>query len=247
MRNGTYKAISYSLLIHLLIVFILLFTQASDKVVLKNKNKKPSIKSFLYHAPIVVKTIEKEQTKPSIKKPPIKTNIAKKVLEPVKKQKKAKPVAVNENKAISEQKTATPPSSFNRKKAPPPPETPKPKLDSYTQLQRLRSRLNSSSALPTDNPYQPNQSPSVFNTNAKAVPHSVPLKNEEKEREKNTQNMGAGIAITKSEDGTCSVSQDMSVYGLSEGSSTQYFNCGESKFDKNFREHMKKVKTKLGK
>jgi hypothetical protein len=73
------------------------------------------------------------------------------------------------------------------------------------------------------------------------------LKDEEKEREKNTKNMGAGIAITKGDDGRCSVTQDMSAYGLSEGSSVQFFSCGESKFDKSFREHMKAVKEKLGK
>ena len=121
------------------------------------------------------------------------------------------------------------------------------KLDSFTQLQRLRSKLNNGSAPTVDNPYQHDQPPSIFNATTKTVPHSAPLKDEEKEREKNTKNMGAGIAITKGDDGRCSVTQDMSAYGLSEGSSVQFFSCGESKFDKSFREHMKAVKEKLGK
>jgi hypothetical protein len=121
------------------------------------------------------------------------------------------------------------------------------KLDSFTQLQRLRSKLNNNTAPTVDNPYQHDQPPSIFNATTKIVPHSVPLKDEEKEREQNTKNMGAGIAITKGDDGRCSVTQDMSAYGLSEGSSVQFFSCGESKFDKSFREHMKAVKAKLGK
>jgi hypothetical protein len=121
------------------------------------------------------------------------------------------------------------------------------KLDSFTQLQRLRSKLNNGSAPTVDNPYQHDQPPSIFNATTKTVLHSVPLKDEEKVREQNTKNMGAGIAITKGDDGRCSVTQDMSAYGLSEGSSVQFFSCGESKFDKSFREHMKAVKAKLGK
>jgi hypothetical protein len=58
--------------------------------------------------------------------------------------------------------------------------------------------------------------------------------------------MGPGIAITKGDDGRCSITQDLNAYGLSEGSSRQFFSCGESKFDKIFREHMEKVKVKLG-
>ena len=87
------------------------------------------------------------------------------------------------------------------------------KLDSFTQLQRLRSKLNNGSAPTVDNPYQHDQPPSIFNATTKTVPHSAPLKDEEKEREKNTKNMGAGIAITKGDDGRCSVTQDMSAYG----------------------------------
>ncbi|MGB1263907.1 MAG: hypothetical protein ACPG52_13445, partial [Cognaticolwellia sp.] len=121
------------------------------------------------------------------------------------------------------------------------------KLDSFTQLQRLRSQLNQSASKLSDNPYQRYQAPSTFNNGAKSVPHSVPVKDEDKQRQANTQTMGAGVAMTKGDNGICTVTQDMSVYGLNEGSSTQFFSCGESKFDKNFRQHMQKVNAKLGK
>jgi len=113
------------------------------------------------------------------------------------------------------------------------------------QLQRLRSKLNPNSVSNTDNPYQSDQPPSIFNTDVKTVPHSVPLKDKAKIRDKNTKNMGAGITITQGDDGRCSITQDLSAYGLNEGSSRQFFSCGESTFDKSFREHMKKVKVKL--
>ena len=79
------------------------------------------------------------------------------------------------------------------------------------------------------------------------MPHSVPVKDAEKQRKANTQDMGAGIAITKGDNGICSIQQDMRAYGLTEGSSRQFFACGESKHDKSFRQHMKKVKAKFGK
>lgn len=201
--------------------------------------QKKAIKSFLYFSPKAPKPIEvviEEKTLVNVvqtKKPIIKKSDEKTIEKPQIKQQEIEPKkATNLPIAVV--------------KNPEPSPSPK-KLDSFTKLQRLRSKLNRSSIAPIDNPYQRYQSPSVFNTQSKTVPHSVPLKDEEKERQKNTKNMGAGIAITKNDDGTCSITQDMSLYGLSEGSSTQYFNCGESKFDKSFREHMKKVKTKLGK
>lgn len=248
MRNGTYTALTFSLLIHLLIILLLLLTQSTDKPKFKKQKAKPAIKSFLYRAPKIETAIKKVLDEPSEVIVAIKTEpVSKDQLPP-----SAKQDLVTETKPVDKSETSNPtllPAS-NDKPMPiprPAPKLPKSKLDSFTKLQRLRSKLNRSAITSANNPYQRYQPPSAFNTQGKAVPHSVPLKDEEKEREKNTNNIGAGIAITKSDDGTCSITQDMSAYGLSEGSSTQYFNCGESKFDKSFREHMKKVKTKLGK
>ncbi|MBA6389660.1 hypothetical protein H4J38_02590 [Colwellia sp. BRX10-3] len=236
----------------------MLITQSNKSIIDKTISNKPPIKSFIYYAP----NLEKTKQNTVEEKPAEKELIT-----------KATPDTIKDLKKVTVKKTSTSVSTKNVIEEPPLqsfkdeaskvielPETlpktsqPKPlpepaqrKLDRFIQLQKLRSQLNKNSIPKTNNPYQSYQPPSVFNTNTKSVPHSVPLKDEEKEREKNTKNMGAGIEITKGDDGTCSITQDMSAYGLSEGSSTQYFSCGESKFDKSFREHMKKVKNKLGK
>jgi hypothetical protein len=258
VRKGTYTAVIFSLLIHGLILFVILITQSSKQKVVKPVTKISPIKSFIYYAPnikqIEVKVIT---TEPLVKETLVQTPLVEekekknnqiKAESTVKKTEKSikespiKPTVYDVNKVIELPKT-----SINTSKPKPLPKPTTKKLDSFTQLQRLRSKLNQSAITDNDNPYQSYQPPSAFNTNAKTVPHSAPLKDEQKERDKNTKNMGAGIAITKGEDGRCSVTQDLSAYGLSEGSSTQYFSCGESKFDKSFREHMKKVNNKLGK
>lgn len=233
---------------------VIVLTQATTPLKLPPK-KTEAIKSFLYHAPKVEPLVTKESNKQPAQEQLLQNKILEKVPEPKETQETTKkivpplPVTKPDNEKSDTAET-TPPSTPSQPKEPLPtplPLAPKKKLDSFTQLQRLRSKLNSSANAPTDSSYQSYQPPSVFNSKPKTVPHSVPLKDKEKEREKNTKNMGSGIAITKGDDGTCSITQDMSVYGLSEGSSTQHFNCGESKFDKSFRDHMKKVKAKLGK
>lgn len=262
--NGTYTALTLSLLIHLLIVLLMVLTQSTEEAKFKKTEKKIAIQSFIYHAPKVETPSTKVVPEQPVQDPLVEalsrqktpaTPIVKEIeLSDIKKMDKAaKPIAIvnsalDKNKSLS---SPLPPALPQKKLSKPlpkgPPELPKNKLDSFTQLQRLRSKLNRGSNSFNENPYQRHQPPSAFNTQPETVPHSVPLKDKEKEREKNTKNMGAGIAITKGEDGRCSIKQDLGVYGLSEGSSIQYFNCGESKFDKSFREHMKKVKNKLGK
>tara|TARA_B110000438_G_scaffold220569_1_gene213667 strand:+ start:14294 stop:15130 length:837 start_codon:yes stop_codon:yes gene_type:complete len=277
VRKGTYTAILFSLVVHGIIILLIFITHSHKEKSIKKINKSPPIKSFLYYAPNlttaqanqnkqqplkkiieepnrseadhnkqeVLVTEEPITNKPSTNKPAIDL-AAKNPVTPL-------------NKAIQKPSIPSIPSTINNTLVLPKasntvPDLPLPlptpsnqKLDSFTQLQRLRSKLNNGSAPKVDNPYQHDQPPSIFNTTTKTVPHSAPLKDEEKEREKNTKNMGAGIAIIKGDDGRCSVTQDMSAYGLSEGSSVQFFSCGESKFDKSFREHMKAVKEKLGK
>jgi len=225
------------------------------------------IKSFIYYAPKLAKPevmiadqqqvnttpVESPQTEKALKKKQqTKENQKTASNNDIKKVTKLPKLSADNNKfpPLPEIATSTLPTndkSVASTQTPPAPKPKKRKLDSFTQLQNLRSKLNQRAASNVDNPYQDYQAPSIFNTNVKSVPHSVPLRDEEKEREKRTKNMGSGIAITKGEDGVCSITQDMSAYGLSEGSSRQFFSCGESKFDKNFREHMKKVKAKIGK
>lgn len=277
MQKGTFAAITFSLVIHGIIFLLILFNQSNLKKPVQKISKNPPIKSFIYYSPTPLKkkaelgreSLERNQknevesksqalsndefsfnqinknsdklhNKVSDKKN--QKNLIPPVLPTFNSSKKQVNVKVS-NKLSDSIKL----SSTSLPLPAPAPAPKKEKLDSFTQLQRLRSKLNTSTEKALDNPYQREQPPSIFNSITKSVPHSVPLKDEEETRKKNTKNMGAGIAITKGEDGRCSVTQDLSAYGLSEGSSTQFFSCGESKFDRSFREHMKVVKAKLGK
>ncbi len=260
MQKGTYTAVIYSLAIHSLIFFIILVTAKIQPLAVPETEKKV-IKSFLYYAPkstpqVLVSTTEnspsEKENDPIIAEPALSpkdneaaastgVQAAENIPEKIEKSLSDKDDSVVTTAIDLPKATATMPLPS------PEPVPTKRKLDSFTQLQRLRNKLKQSSPTSSNNFNQSYQPASIFNNNVKPVPHSAPVKDQEQERAKNTKDMGAGIAITKGDDGTCSVTQDMTAYGLSEGSSTQYFSCGESKFDKSFREHMKKVKAKLGK
>ena len=233
-------------------------TQSNKKSRVKVVTKNAPIESFIYYAPKLpqaeIKPVEitPSAQKMSMESLPSKNKVANEIIK-VKKLKSKTTEKITQKPSIKTKNIdtikatelpKTPPKSLQSEALPTPSTG---KIDSFKQLQKLRSRLSQSAANNADIPNQDYQAPSIFNTKVKLVPHSSPLKDEEKERAKNTKKIGGGIAITKGDDGRCSITQDMSVYGLSEGSSTQFFSCGESKFDKSFREHMKKVKAKIGK
>lgn len=216
--------------------------------------KKIAIKSFLYRAPKVVKKESKQKKQKQIQAYN-KLSSDQKIVKPQKQVESTtelvttKKIIPNKSKLHEANLSKTPDQQSSQKqtshKLNIPSQQSIKQVDTYTLRQNLRSKLNRNSA--NELPTQRYQSPSVFNTNTRAVPYSTPIKDAEKVRKQNTQNIGSGIFITKSDDGVCSITQDMSVYGLSEGSSIQYFNCGESTLDKSFREHMKKVRSKFGK
>jgi hypothetical protein len=263
--KGNYTTVIYSLLVHGLLFFIIFIAQPKKQHSVQSLAKVVPIKSFIYYAPKLAEPVATVTDEPRVETTPpaiieTKKSPEKKHQEQPKEQQnlfdkdaeKATKLATDSSKLNHSTETVITTLPAEKKPAfssqpPPLPKPMKRKLDSFTQLQNLRSKLNQRAINNADNPYRNYQAPSAFNTENKSVPHSVPLKDEEKERKKRTKNMGAGIAITKGEDGRCSITQDLSVYGLSEGSSTQFFACGESKFDQSFRAHMKKVKAKIGK
>jgi hypothetical protein len=258
VQKGTFTAVLLSLIVHSLILFVIFVTQSGKQKIVKSPSKNAPIKSFIYYAP----KLDKTQLKTIKTKPLEKEILIEDLPAATKDHKNAKTKYVSKpkntdkliDKALEKTFNDTISKVIELPKARPKTSQPEPlseptrrKLDSFMQLQRLRSKLNQNSVSNTDNPYQSYQPPSIFNTDVKTVPHSVPLKDKAQTREKNTKNMGAGIAITKGDDGRCSITQNLSAYGLNEGSSRQFFSCGESKFDKHFRKHMKKVKVKLDK
>lgn len=259
MLKGTYTSIAFSIAIHGFIFLVIILTHSTPLRISNNIVHPVAIKSFIYYAPKDTKsakqTTENKQKTTTI--PNLIENIvnenANETRVAIKKQiaTEKQPVRQANTNKIVKHKLGTIKATANTTAKSPHPSKLNPtaveKLDSFSQLQNMRHKLNSQAMRSSINPYSRYQPPSIFNRNVKSVPHSVPVKDVDKERKKNTHNLGTGIAITKGNNGHCSITQDMSVYGLSEGSSTQFFNCGETIFDKNFREHMQNVKAKLGK
>ena len=119
-----------------------------------------------------------------------------------------------------------------------------PNISSYKQLENLRNSINKQMIEKTPSSYQQYRTPSAMNTNQKLVPHSTLQLTPEQEREKKITKMSDDISITKYDNGICTIERKQFVGSPVEGS-TSAFSCGESKFDKSFREHMKKVRDKI--
>ena len=120
-------------------------------------------------------------------------------------------------------------------------------FSAHKQLSKLRSQLNQQIMTQEYSAQSETRSHSAMHLAPKPVPHSVPILSQEQKDKANTTSYSSDTNITKYENGTCMVEQDLSSVGIAGVKSQQYFACGESKFDKSFREHMKKVQAKLGK
>ena len=235
-----------SVLIHLLVIIALIF--ASHKLLppapIKEKEIK-AIKSYLYQRPKpVTKQPEPKQIKPKaietvVKKPPAKTakltkdkpiEKSKGLIQNTKTEQAIKQVT---NKVIPEK------SQLNNKKN----TNIKPNFSSRAQLQKLRNSINSQIMQQEFEHRTVKRSASIMHAPQIPVPNSiVPLTSEQK-RAKNTSKSNA-ISITKHDDGTCTLEREQFLGSPVEATASS-FACGESKLDKSFRAHMKKVQQKL--
>lgn len=231
-----YLSIVISVLAHLLLVALLLYFAQEKQIKLAAPVDK-AIKSYLYHAPkkkLEQKpTIETEKAKSSPQV--IEPNSVKAITTELKKvagnqQEKPKKLSLPsvdtaQNKAIIHQSKQA-------------------KFSAYKQLNRLRNRIADKVMTEELTKLQQFRSPSIMHAQQATVPHSKATLSPEQVRRKNTVKMSNDIAITKHDNGTCTIERSQFLGSPVEGSSS-VFACGESKFDKNFRQHMKKVQKKL--
>ena len=75
------------------------------------------------------------------------------------------------------------------------------------------------------------------------VPKTLVPLTADQQHKLNTSTSHVG-SITKNDNGTCTIQREQ-ILGSPVAATTSYFSCGESKFDKSFREHMQKVQAKL--
>ncbi|WP_281561617.1 hypothetical protein [Thalassomonas sp. RHCl1] len=249
MLNRRYTAVILSLVVHGILLLLLL--TMTTRLPQPEPVTKPAIKSYLYTPKPEIKVLAVPAT-PS--EPIAKKEQLKKPLPPANKKEdlpakkvpvidKAPPVFTDkkqQNEATTVEPTNTTKNPGKDSK------TPK-KFSARNQLQRLTNSINNQMLQEGIHQYQQHKSPSVMHGEQQPVPHSKKTIDAEQKKADNTTEYSQGMSITKHDDGTCSVTEDLSNVGMEGLSATQSFNCGISKEEKYFKEHMKNVLKKLGK
>lgn len=215
--NGFYL----SLIFHIILLILLSsqFNHKRSNNIIKTK-KIASIQSFLYTPNKVIKSdisIEKSinQTK---------------------------------EKVIKKQQIAPPLSSKNKKNKKKNLNSTLAQTKKTITKQSLLNQVNSlNNMIPTTSTYKKQPTiKSIFNRNPILVKKSNTRSEQQKESDNKLKvtDYGHGIAIQKNKDGNCSITQDLSLVGIEGVSTTQYFKCGKSEFDKSFEQHIKNVMKK---
>ncbi len=226
-------AIFVSIVVHLLLAFLFFFISENQQVK-EVKTPKKAIKSYLYKRPAqpTVKQVIREEERAVVLK---QENYVQAVMKKAEKQK------TTELSKIQTSVTSTTSLSVKSKT-----EIRKPvqaTFSAYKQLDRLRNSINEKIIAQELSERQQFRSPSVMHGEQIPVPHSNKQLTSEQEREKKVTRMSNDISITKYDNGVCTIEREQFLGSPIEGSSSA-FACGESKFDKSFREHMKKVQEK---
>jgi len=231
-------AISVSVLVHVILALLLFFIAEKQQPRQLEITQK-AIKSYLYKMPArPVNSVVVKQVPEEIK---VKDKNKNKEKEKVKIEKK---LEVLEPKKIATEISSTVSLPSKPKASTTAKESMQASFSAYKQLDTLRSSINERMMAKELSELQQFRSPSVMHGEQIPVPHSDIQLTPEQEREKRTTKISNDIAITKYDNGICTIEREQFLGSPVEGSSSA-FSCGESKFDKSFREHMKKVRDKL--
>jgi len=249
--KGPYTAIVVSVLLHFLLLIALVYSSINTPTeIKKEKVKTTSIKSFLYTAPkkIAAKKVEPKRTPPQkvIEKKQVNSPQPQKIVKEVSIKPVTKAVTTPATKPLNKVKSVQVTNAVKSETV-----TTKNKVSgesrgsfsSYDRLSRLRNKLNNQQSDQAFKDLTQQRSVSIMDGDPFPVPKAIiPLTREQKYKQ-NTSNSHVG-SITKNDNGTCTIHRAQ-IYGSPVEATTASFACGESKFDKSFREHMKKVQTKL--
>lgn len=233
MLNGTYTSIWASVLLHLLLLFALIYSAIKQpKAIPLDKPKSIALKSFLYVKPKkitpqkkLIQTIEskKNDTKAVTKAPNKQLNkpLPKKITKP-------------KNSDITKKQT-----SITQM----PPTKNQSNLSSFGLLSNLRKNLQNKNSEQAFSELTQKRSASIMDGNPFPVSKKIIPLTIVQQQALNTTRSHVGT-ITKNDNGTCTIHREQ-VLGSPVEASTASFACGEGKFDKNFRQHMEKVRAKF--
>lgn len=246
--KGSIKSLYLAIFVHIVILVLISFAVKTPK---PKEQKAKAINSYLYTpkrstkhinsqtntaAQTVNNTVQENvnTTKSNNSKPPVTTTSEVKKPLPI----SEKPNETKHNKTVKKQtsKKFKPLRKANTKT-----------LSPLQQLGKLKTSLNEKFIEQEMLTQFRRRSASVLDGEPIAVPHSTKQITEEEKRKQATINMSSGLTITKGDDGSCTVIRDLSEVGMEGLTSVEGFSCGQSKFDKNFKSHMKNVLKKLGK
>ncbi len=243
--QGFKFAISVSVILHLLVVLLLI--NAADKPI-ENFSKQPTINpinSFIYYKPT-----ENRQEKIEAILPSDDEKIEPKVTTSSTEELQSSTKEVILDKVISQPKeqiepsttlTTPPVSPLNDQQTKP--------IKNYTnsqRLSRLKDKINQQMIQREMYNYSKPNTGSVMHGTPTLVPHSFVEDINKKAVASTSSQVGNGFSIKKGDNGNCTLTEDLSNIGL-QGKMTSSFNCGLSKDEKAFKNHMKKVLQKLGK
>lgn len=252
MLNRRYTAVILSLAVHG-ILLLLLFTM-TPPLPQPAPATRPAIKSYLYTPQ--KKSAAKTPAAPDSPPKPIEKQAPIKELPPAtSKAKENSPEKIPANSkqtppelAVEKQQTTAPVTLPATAIKDPGKETKAPKkFSARSQLDKLKNAINNRMIQEEVYQYQQHRSASIMHGAQEPVPHSKKAVDAIQKKADSTTQYSQGMSITKNDDGTCSVTEDLSNVGMAGLSATQSFSCGESKEEKYFREHMKNVLKKLGK
>ncbi|MEW6989994.1 hypothetical protein AADZ91_04825 [Colwelliaceae bacterium 6441] len=240
MLKGRSKAIVYSLLTHAVIFWLI--SQTVTIPAKKNEIKPKAIQSFLYTPPAKEITPTEDTSK--------EVTETIKAVEITQKDVSEKPSSASNVQDITQApETALSPEALKIHKEDEPLTTvkPKSKFSAYGQLKNLSERLNDDFFKQENIELNTPNTGSVMHGKPTLVPHSAKQLTSEEIKKTTSKQISSDMVITKGDDGSCSIERDLSVVGIEGVKSVEGFACGKSKFDKSFSDHMKKVRTKLGK
>lgn len=261
MDRSLTQAIVFSVVAHLVLVMVLLLFRkdAAQKLELQHakieasKEKKPAVQSYLFVptpkvSPIPPEQVQQPQQSPEVATPAPqaeKKESVKQVIEDT-----APVLPLTTGKQTESKELAQAPIAQVEKTTKNPSENlAKPKavsrVSAMSQLSQLRSKINRQHQQQAFEHYSRQRSLSGMSDNPDSVPHSAVPLTRDQEKEQNTTHYSADKSITKHDNGTCSITEDLSSVGMEGHKATSMFACGESAFDKSFRQHMDKVKKKL--
>ena len=242
MLKEKYSAIIFSVIIHLLLLLVLIYSAKKlPSTVKPNKIKPTAIKSFLYVKPkkpttISTPTIDKTTTQVSTAKADPKVSNPK-VAEKVKAKQPSTEKALPPNKSLTNTNKKLK-ASDTKVQIPS-----KKKFSSFEHLSRLKNKLDQQNRVQAFNEETKHRSVSSMHEPLPLVPKTIVPLTRDQQKELNTSTSHVS-SITKNKNGTCTIHREQ-ILGSPVEATTSMFACGEDDFDRSFRLHMQKVQSKL--